>query len=89
MFVCMLMCIKGCLFPREIQFEESNLIRGRRSLTGQRVLKWVTEGPGWLLLPQKGYCNGAGRLTVGTTHCNRDADMVYLNGVCATVCRKI
>lgn len=43
-FVCMLMCIKGCLFQREIQFEESNLIRGHRSLTGQPVLKWVSEG---------------------------------------------
>lgn len=32
-FVCMFMCIKGCLFQREIQFEESNLIRGHRSLS--------------------------------------------------------
>lgn len=44
-FVCMPVCIKGCFFQWEIQFEESNLIRGYRGLTGQCVLKWVS---GWV-----------------------------------------
>lgn len=64
-FGCMLMCIKGCLFQREIQFAESNLIRGHKSLTGQSVLKWVSEGPGWLQLPQKWCSNGTVRLMAG------------------------
>lgn len=61
-FVCMLMCITGCLFQREIQFAESNLIRGHQSLTGQSVLKRVSEGPEWLWLPQRWCSNGAGKL---------------------------
>ena len=74
---------------------ESNLIRGHRSLTGQSVLKWVSEGPEWLWLPQKGCCNGTAKLTAGLPQCSQgedaeeDVDMRYLNSVCATVSRKI
>lgn len=57
-FVCLLMCIKGCLFRKKIQFEELNLIIGHRSLTGWCVLKAVSKGHEWLLLPQKGCANG-------------------------------
>ncbi len=70
-FVCMFMCIKGCLVQGKIQFDESNLIRGHRSLTGQRVLKWESEGPGRLLLPQKWRSNGTGGLVASAPYCSQ------------------
>lgn len=57
-FVCLLMSIKGCLLKKKIQFEELNLIIGHRSLTGRCVLKAVSKGHEWLLLPQKWSTNG-------------------------------
>lgn len=57
--------IKGCLFQREIQFEESNLIRTHWILRGLHVFKWVSWGPGWLWLPQECFSNGTGRMMAG------------------------
>lgn len=46
-------CIKGCLFQMEIEFEESNLIRGHRSLEGQLIKVSVVES----LVTQQGANN--------------------------------